>query len=88
MVFCTWYTLPVYPSPLVSVRDRKAVYNGVGQSVLTVLTDVSCPCRLPHIDAMVVFMENMNIFVSLPRSSHSQVHVDVLFLHCLRLNTQ
>jgi len=55
----------------VSVRDRLPVYRELGRTVMKLLGGGRH--RLSHVAGLHIFMENKKTFVTIPRSSRTEV---------------
>ncbi|XP_048874754.1 zinc finger FYVE domain-containing protein 16 isoform X2 [Brienomyrus brachyistius] len=64
----------VYPSPLVSVRFRKAVFREVGHTIMNLLADLrNYQYSLPMVDGLKIHMEMGNSYIDIPKCKLSEM---------------
>ncbi|XP_023694678.2 zinc finger FYVE domain-containing protein 16 isoform X1 [Paramormyrops kingsleyae] len=64
----------VYPSPLVSVRFRKAVFREVGHTIMNLLADLrNYQYSLPMVDGLKIRMEMGNSYIDIPKCRLSEM---------------
>ncbi|KAJ8380682.1 hypothetical protein SKAU_G00014600 [Synaphobranchus kaupii] len=64
----------VYPSALVSVRSRKAVYRQTGHTIMNLLADLrNFQYSLPMVEGLQVHMEMGNSYILIPKAKFTQM---------------
>ncbi|KAJ8285539.1 hypothetical protein GJAV_G00027970 [Gymnothorax javanicus] len=64
----------VYPTTLLSVRSRKAVYSETGHTILSLLADFrNFQYNLPVVEGLHVHMEMGNSYILIPKAKFTQV---------------
>ncbi|KAG5841030.1 hypothetical protein ANANG_G00195270 [Anguilla anguilla] len=64
----------VYPSALVSVRSRKAVYRETGHTIMNLLADLrNFQYSLPVVEGLQVHMEMGNSYILIPKARFTQM---------------
>ncbi|KAK3913879.1 Zinc finger FYVE domain-containing protein 9 [Frankliniella fusca] len=63
-----------YPCPLVSIRQRSAVYGEIGHTIIQILADFrNMAYTLPTVRGLVIHMEDKQTTILLPRNRYDQV---------------
>lgn len=63
-----------YPSPLVSIRNRKPVFYEIGHTIMNLLADFrNFQYMLPQIRGITIHMEDKKTFINLPRNRYEEV---------------
>ncbi|XP_061116503.1 zinc finger FYVE domain-containing protein 16-like isoform X1 [Conger conger] len=64
----------VYPSPVVSVRSRKAVYRETGHTIMNLLSDLrNFQYSLAMVEGLQVHMEMGNSYILIPKARFTQM---------------
>lgn len=63
-----------YPCPIVSIRQRSAVYGEIGHTIIQILADFrNMAYTLPTVRGLVIHMEDKQTTILLPRNRYDQV---------------
>ncbi|XP_069483645.1 zinc finger FYVE domain-containing protein 16 isoform X2 [Ambystoma mexicanum] len=64
----------VYPSPIVSMRNRKPLYGEIGHTIMNLLADLrNYQYTLPNIDGLFIHMEMGTSCIKLPLKRHNEI---------------
>ncbi|XP_072272323.1 zinc finger FYVE domain-containing protein 16 isoform X2 [Pyxicephalus adspersus] len=64
----------VYPSPIISHRQRKSVYGEIGHTIINLLTDLrNYQYTIPHVDGLVIHMEMGKSSIKIPSWRHNEI---------------
>ncbi|XP_063309793.1 zinc finger FYVE domain-containing protein 16 [Pelobates fuscus] len=64
----------VYPTPVTSQRNRKAVFGEIGHTIINLLTDLrNYQYTIPHVDGLVIHMEMGKTCIKIPSKRHNEI---------------
>ncbi|KAM8961415.1 zinc finger FYVE domain-containing protein 16 [Pelodytes ibericus] len=64
----------VYPTPVTSRRNRKAVFGEIGHTIINLLTDLrNYQYTIPHVDGLVIHMEMGKTCIKIPSKRHNEI---------------
>ncbi|MEE6458695.1 hypothetical protein FKM82_000388 [Ascaphus truei] len=64
----------VYPSPVISHRQRKPVFGEIGHTIINLLTDLrNYQYTIPHVDGLLIHMEMGKTCIKIPSKRHNEM---------------